>query len=228
MKNILARGGIEFLAVLLGITLSLWIDNINKQSELDKEIHKSLSALSDELEIKIADLSKQRGRFEKSIKIIEKTLTLKSLKGFNHAQLDEIFDSVINHLMDDYKHSVYKSLEISGLIYSIQNINLRNKIIRLYSEHFSILGDALNYNLDVIKKLDDIVNRDFEFRNEFLTLPKLNWNNPTNLLQFKNNIEFRNSILTSRVIKHWVLRQIDKTKEEAEQVQQEIKRYINE
>jgi hypothetical protein len=228
MKNILARGGIEFLAVLLGITLSLWIDNINKQSELDKEIHKSLSALSDELEIKIADLSKQRGRFEKSIKIIEKTLTLKSLKGFNHAQLDEIFDSVINHLMDDYKHSVYKSLEISGLIYSIQNINLRNKIIRLYSEHFSTLGDALNYNLDVIKKLDDIVNRDFEFRNEFLTLPKLNWNNPTNLLQFKNNIEFRNSILTSRVIKLWVLRQIDKTKEEAEQVQQEIKRYINE
>ena len=72
------------------------------------------------------------------------------------------------------------------------------------------------------------MNRDFEFRNEFLTLPKLNWNNPTNLLQFKNNIEFRNSILTSRVIKLWVLRQIDKTKEEAEQVQQEIKRYINE
>jgi hypothetical protein len=80
----------------------------------------------------------------------------------------------------------------------------------------------------MIKKLDDIVNRDFEFRNEFLTLPKLNWNNPTNLLQFKNNIEFRNSILTSRVIKLVVLRQIDKTKEEAEQVQQEIKRYINE
>ena len=80
----------------------------------------------------------------------------------------------------------------------------------------------------MIKKLDDIVNRDFEFRNEFLTLPKLNWNNPTNLLQFKNNIEFRNSTLTSRVIKLWVLRQIDKTKEEAEQVQQEIKRYINE
>ena len=26
MKNILARGGIEFLAVLLGITISLYID----------------------------------------------------------------------------------------------------------------------------------------------------------------------------------------------------------
>ena len=32
MKNILARGGVEFIAVLLGISLSLYID---KQSELN-------------------------------------------------------------------------------------------------------------------------------------------------------------------------------------------------
>ena len=227
MKNILARGGIEFLAVLLGITLSLWIDNTSKQSELNKQIHNSLSALSAELEIKISDLDRQRERFKKSIDIIEKTLTHNSLNELDHEELDQIFDSVVNHLMDDYKHSVYKSLEVSGLIYSIENINLRNKILRLYSERFSILGDAINYNLDVIKKLDDIVNRDFELRNEFSSLPKLNWNNPTNLLQFENNIEFRNSILSSRVIKKWVLREIDKTKEEAELVQHEIKRYIN-
>ena len=34
MKNILARGGIEFLAVLLGISASLWIDNNNKKEDL--------------------------------------------------------------------------------------------------------------------------------------------------------------------------------------------------
>ena len=34
MKNILARGGIEFLAVLLGISVSLWIDNNNKEEDL--------------------------------------------------------------------------------------------------------------------------------------------------------------------------------------------------
>ena len=34
MKNILARGGIEFLAVLLGISASLWIDNNNKEEDL--------------------------------------------------------------------------------------------------------------------------------------------------------------------------------------------------
>ena len=34
MKNILTRGGVEFLAVLLGISASLWIDNNNKEKDL--------------------------------------------------------------------------------------------------------------------------------------------------------------------------------------------------
>ena len=33
MKKILARGGIEFLAVLLGLSGSLWIDNTIKENE---------------------------------------------------------------------------------------------------------------------------------------------------------------------------------------------------
>jgi len=37
MKNILARGGIELLAVLLGITGSLWIDNNQKESDIELE-----------------------------------------------------------------------------------------------------------------------------------------------------------------------------------------------
>ncbi|MBC8344713.1 MAG: hypothetical protein H8E56_00475 [Candidatus Marinimicrobia bacterium] len=37
MKNILARGGIEFLAVLLGISGSLWIDNNKKEADLELE-----------------------------------------------------------------------------------------------------------------------------------------------------------------------------------------------
>jgi len=34
MKKLLARGGIEFLAVLMGISASLWIDNNNKEKDL--------------------------------------------------------------------------------------------------------------------------------------------------------------------------------------------------
>ena len=42
MKNILTRGGVEFVAVLLGISISLWIEKNNQASELNnkvKEVH---------------------------------------------------------------------------------------------------------------------------------------------------------------------------------------------
>ena len=44
MKNILARGGVEFIAVLLGISLSLYID---KQSELNTKSLNEKNLLSD-------------------------------------------------------------------------------------------------------------------------------------------------------------------------------------
>ena len=38
MKNILAKGGIEFLAVFLGIALSLWVDDFREEKELSNRI----------------------------------------------------------------------------------------------------------------------------------------------------------------------------------------------
>ena len=49
MKNILARGGIEFLAVFLGIALSLWVDDYRNKINTKNEIKSSLDALSLEL-----------------------------------------------------------------------------------------------------------------------------------------------------------------------------------
>ena len=49
MKNILARGGIEFLAVLLGITASLWIDKNQNENENENERIKMLSSLQMEI-----------------------------------------------------------------------------------------------------------------------------------------------------------------------------------
>ena len=37
MKNILARGGIEFLAVLYGITISIWVDDSRPNSDIEKK-----------------------------------------------------------------------------------------------------------------------------------------------------------------------------------------------
>ena len=52
LTNILARGGIEFVAVLLGISTSLWIDNKNKETELvqqRQEVYQLLKNQTEEL-----------------------------------------------------------------------------------------------------------------------------------------------------------------------------------
>ena len=36
MKNVLARGGIEFIAVFLGIALSLWVDEHRENNEIPR------------------------------------------------------------------------------------------------------------------------------------------------------------------------------------------------
>ena len=49
MKNLLTRGGIEFLAVLLGISASLWIENNRTERELQSQLNQSLKALNYQL-----------------------------------------------------------------------------------------------------------------------------------------------------------------------------------
>ena len=38
MKSIISRGGIEFLAVFLGIVLSLWVDDYREDKELNERL----------------------------------------------------------------------------------------------------------------------------------------------------------------------------------------------
>ena len=79
MKNILARGGIEFLAVLLGITLSLWVDENSK----NKDIHLALQK----------DLINIRAELNKDLNEIERIDSLKT-KGLN--QLESYLDIINN------------------------------------------------------------------------------------------------------------------------------------
>ena len=50
MKNILARGGIEFIAVVLGITISFWLDNKKEEWDNNKVEIKLLESILDDVE----------------------------------------------------------------------------------------------------------------------------------------------------------------------------------
>ena len=79
MKNILTRGGIEFLAVMIGVSLSLWVDENSK----NKEIHFALQK----------DLINIRADLNEDINEIERIDSLKS-KGLDQL---EIYLEIINN-----------------------------------------------------------------------------------------------------------------------------------
>ena len=53
MKNILARGGIEFLAVFLGIALSLWVDDYRESREINVRLFDDYQKIHSEVKSNI-------------------------------------------------------------------------------------------------------------------------------------------------------------------------------
>ena len=80
MKNILARGGIEFLAVLLGISGSLYIDDLQNQNEMKAQISKSMHALIGELNANSEQLSKLEEKLLKDLPELDKLIKKDSIE----------------------------------------------------------------------------------------------------------------------------------------------------
>ena len=53
MKKILTRGGVELIAIVLGITLSLWVDDKKELSVIKKNNVKTLESLKNEIRLRI-------------------------------------------------------------------------------------------------------------------------------------------------------------------------------
>tara|TARA_B100001750_G_scaffold239408_1_gene247422 strand:- start:1071 stop:1775 length:705 start_codon:yes stop_codon:yes gene_type:complete len=68
MNNIFARSGIEFLAVLLGLSGSLWIDNIVKENEHKQQNKKILTRLYSNLIADSSDGVWNKNAYERAIK----------------------------------------------------------------------------------------------------------------------------------------------------------------
>ena len=68
MKKILARGGIEFIAVLLGFSLSLYFDNMNEINQKKENEKNLLSDLKVSLEQDIVSAESIRKSIETCFK----------------------------------------------------------------------------------------------------------------------------------------------------------------
>jgi hypothetical protein len=217
MKHILARGGIEFVAVLLGITGSLLIDEKKNDQELINQVNSSLHALRGEMETNIANLEKFKEFFPKALPMLDFVIRADSLEYLSEKDLDLYSQRSATNWGSKLNDRVFNSMEASGLIYKITNDSLRSKILDLYQDTYERYAYLLDYDLTHIQKFDDISLLAFELRDDSVSTNwAIDWQNKNNFIQFKDNVHVRNFLIanrgTKRLMRNSIPRILKKTK----------------
>jgi hypothetical protein len=199
MKNILARGGIEFLAVLLGITGSLLIDEKKNDQQLVEQVNSSLHALRGEMQTNILNLEKFKDFFPNALPMLDFVIRADSLEYLSEKEIDLYTQRSSTNWGSKLNNRVFNSMEASGLIYKITNDSLRNKILDLYQETYDRYDYLLDYDLTHIQKFDDISLLAFELRDDPVSTNWTgNWKNKDNFIQYKENRHVRNFLIANR------------------------------
>lgn len=127
MKNILARGGIEFLAVLLGLSGSLWIDNNIKENEAYKQNEEILTRLYENLISDSLDGSWNKRAYERAIKGSKNVIKWCDMNP-NFSMVNDSIEKDISAMLIAiwfaHNNEEYNSLKNSGKMHLIKNKNL--------------------------------------------------------------------------------------------------------
>ena len=135
MKNILAKGGIEFLAILIGITSSLWIDDYSTSLNDKKKEKEALFNIS-------VSLNKDLKHIDWVIRDLNNVNTMldSMIYNFNSLSKDSVasyLDRTNMYLVFSPRISTYETLKNTGQLYKISDLNILEKIIGIYDMHYS-------------------------------------------------------------------------------------------
>ena len=139
MKNVLARGGIEFLAVLLGISGSLWLDDRSTLTQERKHELEAYQRLSNSLTLDMQGLKEDAKKNERMIYVL----------GLMINNLDDISDDSLLHYIDitqsytdmETHVSDYETLKNTGRLYSIKDMDMLQRIIDMYDKKYGEIND---------------------------------------------------------------------------------------
>jgi hypothetical protein len=168
MKNILARGGIEFLAVFLGIALSLYVEEMQTEKENERKKDQYLSDLTNTLEMDIQQINKLLETLINSEKLITE---IQSDIDENHKALSDIV--ILNKLLDVEvgfsffpQDGIFNQLISTGSFELIKNVELKNILLEMYNHQ-----KQRNYATST-----EIDHFNIRFRNEILDEFRVSFN----------------------------------------------------
>ena len=173
MKNILARGGIEFLAVFIGIILSLHLDDVRDDRIVQNKNINNLRSLGNELDQRIGYVDKKISQYQRDISIGEYVIENWKKVDFNHVDSLTKNDRGIILTLKAYRAinlptSVYNSLNSDGSIGLLENDSIKILINNLYEVFPSHIVDGVenervlyhSFNKYIIENYPTITDRE--------------------------------------------------------------------
>ena len=151
MKNILAKGVIEFLAVLLGITVSFWLNQLSIDNQNEKERIKVLTSLQMEIN-EIKNYCDERKRtWKKDINLLNEFLypsngifSVDSILKMTTSK-SRIERFMIIYRVFDPPMNRYYSIINSGDLKYVKSDKVKELLSRLHNTSFSYVETSVEY-----------------------------------------------------------------------------------
>ena len=152
MKNILARGGIEFLAVFLGIALSLYVDEWREENQVRERLMADYNSIQKDLDIDIPYLERiivgQKRGYQSGMEMIQ---MLDKEGSFNYGKFVKSSLFVTSGSTFFGTKASYQASVSSGRLTYFGIDSLSNEVGKVYEHHYNrldlngLLLDELNF-----------------------------------------------------------------------------------
>ena len=171
MEKLLTRGGVELIAVVLGITLSLWVDDKKELSVVKKNNVKTLKSIKAEVALRIKYIDRKMDQYKRDIEVGEYII-----KNWNKIDYDSIASITKNDrdiilTLKAYRAinlpiSIYNSLNSDGSIGKLEQDSIKIILNDLYEVFPAHIVDGVenervlyhSFNEYIIKNYPIIVN----------------------------------------------------------------------
>ena len=162
MNKMLTRGGIEFLAVLLGISGSLWLDDRSTYA-LDRKYEiESFERLSNALVQDIEGLKVDAKKNDRMISVLEKMINcmndISNDSLINYIDITQSYSAMETHTSD------YETLKNTGRLYNVTDIDMLEKIIDMYDNKYREIEDWKSEDKRAICLQDEFFIKNYSMR----------------------------------------------------------------
>jgi len=136
MEKLLTRGGVELIAVVLGITLSLWVDDKKDLSVVNKNNVKTLKSIKAEVALRIKYIDRKMNQYKRDIEVGDYII-----KNWNKIDYDSIASITKNDRDIILTLKAYRAINLPTSIYN--SLNSDGSIGKLEQDSIKIILNDL-------------------------------------------------------------------------------------